>query len=135
MKTYKQFLYEQWKYNDEDGEMQHTAHVKGHHVVTTANQESGHHEIGFRVNGSYRDSGVVSVEDSPSIVRHVTRTVNDYVSQYKPNEIRFSAYNSSHQEGFGKYAKHLAKKHGYSHKTRKDTLFGGNLHILKKVKE
>lgn len=131
MKSYKQFLTEEWKYNKEDDQMEHSATVRGHHVLTHVIDHGDHHELGFKINDSFKDKGLVAVEDSPAVARHVIRTIDDYVSKNKPKQLRFSAHNMHHGEAFTKYARYLAKKHGYSHK------YGGPLtgHILKKNKE
>ena len=130
MKTFRQFLEEahqlQWDYDHEDDSMQNVAHVRGHHVKTTVHNRGDHHEVGFQIDHEFRDRGTVAVEDSPSVVRHVTRAFDHYVNAEKPKTISFSAANSHHKEHFARFAKKLADKHGYNHQVVKDadSMFG-----------
>lgn len=144
MKTYKQYLAEEW--SSYKGRHSHTADVKGHKVtVDIGKDDSGVHQVGYTINDRY-NKDVLSWEDkkkvkpidrghAPLIARHAAMKVREFVAKNKPSKLKFSAFNKEHEPAFHKFAAKLAAVHGYKHETEEGQYGYGIDHVLTKMRK
>lgn len=133
MKSFKQFLEEQWE--DVVGKFRtrciHTTNIRGHHVEVSMEKANGGTHVDYKVNGSQDASQGRHHQTTHriAIVRHVTKKIEEYVSSRKPPTILFAPANDEHDRQFTNFAKHIAKKYEYEHTMQPIHLVGNGLTI------
>lgn len=134
MISFKQFLKEEWRREELDDHVlhHHVQNVAGHEVHVKVHKlphwydTRGNHNVSFFINGTmnHGDAGHKSTETSMHILKHVHKTINDFVSTHKPRVLSFSATDNdtAHRDAkdklYGGLAKKIAKQHGGEHKSK-----------------